>query len=127
MCGICGIYHYATDAPVPRRLVESMAASMRHRGPDDDGFLVQGPIGLGFRRLSIIDLETGHQPISNEDESRWVILNGEIYNYRDLRLQLDAAGHRFRTRSDTETIVHGHEEWGADVTSRLNGIFGFAV
>ena len=127
MCGICGIYHYASDAPVPRRLVESMAASIRHRGPDDDGFHVDGPIGLGFRRLSIIDLETGHQPIPNEDESRWVILNGEIYNYRELRRQLEAAGHRFRTRSDTETIVHGHEEWGADVTSHLNGIFGFAV
>jgi asparagine synthase (glutamine-hydrolysing) len=127
MCGICGIFHYALDAPVARPLVESMAASLRHRGPDDDGFHVDGRIGLGFRRLSIIDLETGHQPIPNEDESRWVILNGEIYNYRELRRELEAAGHRFRTRSDTETIVHGHEEWGADVTRRLNGIFGLAV
>lgn len=104
-----------------------MAASLAHRGPDDEGFHVEGPIGLGFRRLSIIDLETGHQPIPNEDESRWVILNGEIYNYRDLRRELETAGHRFRSRSDTETIVHGHEAWGDEVTNRLNGIFGFAV
>jgi asparagine synthase (glutamine-hydrolysing) len=104
-----------------------MAASLRHRGPDDEGFHLDGPIGLGFRRLSIIDLETGHQPIPNEDASRWVILNGEIYNFRDLRRELEAAGHHFRTRSDTETLVHGHEAWGNDVTNHLNGIFGFAL
>ncbi len=127
MCGICGIFHYRRSEDVSRPLVEAMAESLRHRGPDDDGFLVEGSIGLGFRRLSIIDLTTGHQPIPNEDESRWVILNGEIYNYRDLRRQLEGAGHRFRTVSDTETIVHGHEEWGPDVTNHLNGIFGFAV
>jgi len=127
MCGICGIYHYGGDEPASRPLVEAMAASLRHRGPDDDGFHFDGSLGLGFRRLSIIDLATGHQPIPNEDRSRWVILNGEIYNYRELRRELEAAGHRFQTRSDTETIVHGHEEWGADVAARLNGIFGLAV
>lgn len=127
MCGICGIYEYASGAPADRRLVEAMAASMQHRGPDDDGFLVDGALGLGFRRLSIIDLTTGAQPMPNEDRTRWVILNGEIYNYRDLRRELEASGHRFRTQSDTETIVHGHEQWGADVTGRLNGIFGFAL
>jgi asparagine synthase (glutamine-hydrolysing) len=104
-----------------------MAHSIRHRGPDDDGFLIDGPLGLGFRRLSIIDLSTGHQPIANEDETCWIILNGEIYNYRELRRELAAAGHRFRTQSDTETIVHGYETWGDDVTSRLNGIFDFAL
>ena len=127
MCGICGIFHYGADEPIPRALVGAMAASLRHRGPDDEGFHFEGPIGLGFRRLAIIDLQTGNQPIPNEDSTRWVTLNGEIYNYRELRLQLEAAGHRFRTRSDTETIVHGHEEWGADVVSHLNGMFGLAV
>lgn len=127
MCGICGIYDYRSGAPARRDLVEAMVASLRHRGPDDDGFHFDGSLGLGFRRLSIIDLTTGHQPIANEDETRWVILNGEIYNYRELRQQLEAAGHRFRTQSDTETLVHGHEQWGADVTTHLNGIFGFAL
>jgi asparagine synthase (glutamine-hydrolysing) len=127
MCGICGIYNYATGAPAARALVESMAHSIRHRGPDDDGFHFDGALGLGFRRLSIIDLATGHQPLADEDESRWVILNGEIYNYRGLRAELEAAGHRFRTRTDTETIAHGHEVWGADVTNHLNGMFAFAL
>lgn len=127
MCGICGIFHYAGDEPVSQRLVGAMAGSLRHRGPDDQGFHLDEAIALGFRRLSIIDLDTGNQPIPNEDETRWVVFNGEIYNYRELRTELEGAGHRFRTRSDTETIVHGHEEWGDDVTSRLNGIFGLAV
>jgi asparagine synthase (glutamine-hydrolysing) len=127
MCGICGIYNYATGAPADPARVEAMAQSIRHRGPDDDGFHYDGPLGLGFRRLSIIDLATGHQPLCDENATRWVVLNGEIYNYRELRRELEAAGHRFRTRTDTETIAHGHEEWGADVTNRLNGMFGFAL
>jgi asparagine synthase (glutamine-hydrolysing) len=127
MCGICGIFHYAGDEPVSQRLVAAMTRSLRHRGPDDQGFHVDDTVALGFRRLSIIDLDTGNQPIPNEDSTRWVVFNGEIYNYRELRSELEAAGHRFRTRSDTETIVHGHEEWGDDVTDRLNGIFGLAV
>ena len=127
MCGICGIYNYGSGEPASRELVESMAASIRHRGPDDDGFHFDGPLALGFRRLSIIDLTTGHQPITNEDHTRWITLNGEIYNYRDLRAELQAAGHTFRTQSDTETLVHGHEQWGADVTNHLNGMFGFAL
>jgi len=127
MCGICGIYNYRSGELASRPLVDAMAHSIRHRGPDDDGFLVDGPLGFGFRRLSIIDLTTGHQPIANEDETCWVILNGEIYNYRTLRDELVGAGHRFRTQSDTETIVHGYEAWGDDVTNRLNGIFDFAL
>jgi asparagine synthase (glutamine-hydrolysing) len=127
MCGICGIYDYAGGQPAERRLVEAMAASMRHRGPDDEGFHFDAGLGLGFRRLSIIDLTTGHQPMADESSQRWVILNGEIYNYRELRRELEAAGHHFRTHSDTETLVHGHEVWGADVTTHLNGIFGFAL
>ena len=127
MCGICGIFHYRRDEDVPRPLVQAMATSIRHRGPDDEGFHFDGRLGFGFRRLSIIDLETGHQPLANEDDTRWVMLNGEIYNYRELRRELEGVGHRFRTRTDTETIVHGYEEWGAAVTSRLNGIFGFAL
>jgi asparagine synthase (glutamine-hydrolysing) len=127
MCGICGIYNYATSAPASPAVLESMAASIRHRGPDDDGFHIDGSLGFGFRRLSIIDLTTGHQPMANEDSTCWIILNGEIYNYRNLRADLLSAGHTFRTQSDTETIVHGYEQWGADVTKRLNGIFGFAL
>lgn len=127
MCGICGIYNYATGAPAERARVEAMAASIRHRGPDDDGFHFDGALGLGFRRLSIIDLATGHQPLADENASRWVILNGEIYNYQDLRREQEQAGHRFSTHTDTETLVHGHEMWGADVTQRLNGMFAFAL
>src|SRR5262245_14679733 len=127
MCGICGSYDYAGGAPAQRSRIEAMAASIRHRGPDDDGFHFDGPLGFGFRRLSIIDLTTGHQPISNEDGSRWVIMNGEIYNYRELRRELQSLGHEFRTQSDTETIVNGHEAWGTDVTGHLNGIFGLAL
>jgi asparagine synthase (glutamine-hydrolysing) len=100
---------------------------MRHRGPDDEGFHVEPGVALGMRRLSIIDLSTGHQPIHNEDRSIWVVFNGEIYNYRELRGALEAAGHRFSTSSDTETIVHGYEEWGDAVFSRLRGMFGIAV
>ena len=127
MCGICGIFEYSGEGHVERPLIETMASSIQHRGPDDAGFHVAGPIGLGFRRLSIIDLQGGHQPIPNEDSTCWLILNGEIYNYRELRQQLEAAGHRLRTQADSETIVHGYEEWGADVTNHLNGMFGFAV
>lgn len=127
MCGICGVFAYRDREPAPGSLVRAMAASIRHRGPDDDGFHLDGELGLGFRRLSIIDLTTGHQPIPNEDETAWVILNGEIYNYRELRRELEEAGHRFRTQSDTETIVHGYEQWGDDVTGHLNGIFDFAL
>jgi asparagine synthase (glutamine-hydrolysing) len=131
MCGIAGFADVA--APGSRTLdadrtrVKSMCDVMRHRGPDDDGFYVEPGVALGMRRLSIIDLSTGHQPIHNEDETVWVVFNGEIYNYRELRHELEACGHRFYTSSDTETIVHGYEEWGEAVFSRLRGMFGIAV
>ena len=104
-----------------------MRDSLTHRGPDGQGLFTDGPVGLAMRRLSIIDLETGDQPIGNEDGSIQVVLNGEIYNYPDLRRQLQARGHRFRTRSDTETIVHAYEQWGTDCLGRLNGMFAFAL
>ena len=104
-----------------------MADCMTHRGPDDEGFYFDRWIGLGFRRLSIIDVEGGHQPISNEDGSVWVTFNGEIYNFRELRRELEQLGHAFSTHSDTEVIVHGYEQWGVDCLSRLNGMFGLAI
>jgi asparagine synthase (glutamine-hydrolysing) len=127
MCGICGIYHYRTEEAVSQRLIEDMTAVIRHRGPDDAGFFADGPIGMGMRRLSIIDLDGGAQPISDENERHTTVFNGEIYNFRHLRRQLELCGHVFRTRTDTETIVHGYEEWGFDCLARLNGMFGLAV
>ena len=100
---------------------------MAHRGPDDDGFFTQGKIGLGMRRLSIVDLATGHQPISNEDGSIWIVFNGEIYNHQALREHLITRGHRYRTQSDTETIVHLYEEYGKDCVQHLRGMFAFAI
>ena len=110
-----------------RRTLEAMARSIAHRGPDDEGYYIDGPLGLGFRRLSIIDLGGGHQPMSDADESVWVIFNGEIYNFRDLRQELEGFGHVFRTNSDTEVIVHGYKQWGDDVLNHLNGMFGVAI
>jgi len=104
-----------------------MADTIYHRGPDDDGYYHSGPIGLGFRRLSIIDLNTGHQPISNEDGSVWIVFNGEIYNYQELREYLLSRGHQFRTKSDTEVIVHLYEEYGESCVEKLRGMFGFAI
>lgn len=104
-----------------------MSAAITHRGPDDEGILLLDGVGLGSRRLSIIDLEGGHQPIANEDETLWIVFNGEIYNHPELRQELIAAGHRFRTRTDTEAIVHGYEEWGDGCVERLNGMFAFAI
>jgi len=100
---------------------------IRHRGPDSDGFYVRGPVGLGVRRLSVIDLTTGGQPLSNEDGTVWLVFNGEIYNYRELRAQLKIKGHRFRTESDTETIVHLYEEFGTSCVDSLRGMFAFAL
>ena len=104
-----------------------MTETLAHRGPDDDGFFVEGRVGLGFRRLSIIDLSGGRQPIFNEDGSAAIIFNGEIYNYRDLAAELAAAGHTFKTRSDTETILHAYEEYGDDCVQHLRGMFAFAI
>ena len=104
-----------------------MARAIAHRGPDDEGYFVSGPIGLGFRRLSIIDLAGGHQPMFDAEQTVSVIFNGEIYNYKELREQLQGRGYQFRTASDTEVIVHGYKEWGTDVFSHLNGMFGLAI
>ena len=127
MCGICGIFLLDSAAGVDRAVLERMNRTMVHRGPDDEGYYVSGAVGLAMRRLSIIDLEGGHQPITNEDESLWIVFNGEIYNYPELRSELVSKGHRFRTRSDTEVILHLYEEMGEDCVTRLNGMFGFAL
>lgn len=127
MCGICGIYHYRTGQPADERLVRDMAQVIRHRGPDDDGFYMEGPLGLGMRRLSIIDLEGGAQPIAGEAGDVVTVFNGEIYNFRELRRELESHSHVFATRADTEVIVHGYEQWGFAALERLNGMFGIAV
>ncbi len=127
MCGICGIFLLDPGDVVARPLLERMNRTMNHRGPDDEGYYVSGPVGLGMRRLSIIDLDGGRQPVANEDETISIVFNGEIYNYPELRSELLAKGHRFRTRSDTEVIVHLYEELGEDCVSRLNGMFAFAL
>jgi asparagine synthase (glutamine-hydrolysing) len=127
MCGICGQLNFAKDEPVNPDTIRLMSRSMLHRGPDDEGDYISGPIGLGFRRLSIIDLSGGQQPMSDEDQSVQVVFNGEIFNFRELRKELERHGYKFRTRSDTEVIVHGYKEWGTDVFNRLNGMFGIAI
>ena len=127
MCGICGKLIFDQNGQVSRPLLEQMTAAIRHRGADDEGFYLSGQVGFGFRRLSIIDLATGHQPLSNEDGSVWVVFNGEIYNYRELRQELVARGHHFKTKTDTEVIVHLYEEDGADCVRKLRGMFGFAL
>ncbi len=122
MCGIVGLAGFDNDA-----LLQRMCASLTHRGPDESGFHTEPGVGLAMRRLSIIDLATGHQPIANEDRRVWVVLNGEVYNYQDLTADLMSLGHRFRTRSDTETIVHLYEEYGLDFVQHLRGMFGLAL
>jgi asparagine synthase (glutamine-hydrolysing) len=127
MCGICGQFSFSSDRRVVIEDVLPMANSLVHRGPDDEGFYVDRNIGFGFRRLSIIDLEGGHQPMTNNEGSVWVIFNGEIYNFKELRKTLQDRGYRFRTNSDTEVIVHGYSEWADDVLGKLNGMFGLAI
>ncbi len=125
MCGICGIAGEGADAAVPP--LERMLAALRHRGPDDSGWLAAPGVALGSRRLRIIDLPGGRQPMTGEDGRVVVIFNGEITNFQELRRELEGRGHRFRTRSDTETIVHAYEEWGEECAGRLDGMFAFAV
>ena len=127
MCGITGIFEYRRRNEIPPDLVHRMNETIVHRGPDDEGIYVGPGIGLGFRRLSIIDLSGGHQPIPNEDETLWVMLNGEIYNYPELRQHLTDRGHAFKTCSDTETIVHLYEEYGEDCIRHLRGMFAVAL
>jgi asparagine synthase (glutamine-hydrolysing) len=127
MCGICGIFYTDRARRVERDTLTEMNERIVHRGPDDDGFLVEANIGLAMRRLSIIDIQTGHQPICNEDENVWIVYNGELYNHLELRRDLEACGHRYRTKSDTETIVHLYEEYGRDCVKYLRGMFAFAI
>lgn len=127
MCGITGIYNYKTTAPVLHYTLKTMSDAIIHRGPDDEGFYIRGTLGLAFRRLSIIDLDTGNQPIHNEDKSVWVVFNGEIYNYVELREELNRLGHSFYTKSDTEVIVHLYEEHGKDFVQFLNGMYAIAL
>lgn len=127
MCGICGIVYADPERPVEAAVVERMCDAIVHRGPDDQGQWVRGNAGIGMRRLSIIDLAGGHQPMANEDETIWIVFNGEIYNHLELRRELTSRGHRFRTRSDTEAIVHAYEEWGERCPEKLNGMFAFAI
>ena len=127
MCGIAGIVHRDAERPVSPEVVTAMCDAIRHRGPDDQGFFIDGRVGLGMRRLSIIDLAGSQQPISNEDGSANIIFNGEIYNYRELRRGLRARGHGLRTDGDAETILHLYEELGPACVKQLRGMFAFAI
>jgi asparagine synthase (glutamine-hydrolysing) len=127
MCGIAGKYNFEPDRPVDRERLTAMTTVIAHRGPDADGFYTGGGIGLGHRRLSIIDLATGDQPLTNEDGTIWIVFNGEIYNFAEIRATLEAHGHRFRTHSDTEAIVHAYEQWGDAAVDRFRGMFAFAL
>jgi asparagine synthase (glutamine-hydrolysing) len=127
MCGIAGRFNYDPLQPVDPAVLTAMTDAVSHRGPDAAGYFVDNGIGLGHRRLSIIDLSTGDQPLGNEDGSIQVVFNGEIYNFADVRGELLAKGHRFRTNSDTEVIVHGYEEWGERCVDRFRGMFAFAL
>jgi asparagine synthase (glutamine-hydrolysing) len=127
MCGVAGILEFGSDARVSAPALRDMCSIISHRGPDDDGFYTDGALGIGMRRLSIVDVAGGHQPISNEDGTLWIVFNGEIYNHAALREDLMARGHRYVTHSDTETIIHLYEQYGADCVQRLRGMFAFAI
>ena len=127
MCGVCGIINCDRENTVNQNLIKKMCDTIIHRGPDDDGFYVNENVGLGMRRLSIIDLSTGKQPISNENGKIWIVFNGEIYNFKELKAELEKAGHKFKTQTDTEAIVHAYEEYGESCVKKLNGMFAFAI
>jgi asparagine synthase (glutamine-hydrolysing) len=127
MCGICGIFFVSRDGRVPGDALARMNQSIAHRGPDDEGFFVEENVGLAMRRLSIIDVKSGHQPISNENRDIWIVFNGEIYNHSDLRAGLESRRHQYRTRSDTETIIHLYEEYGSQCVKHLRGMFAFVI
>src|SRR5436309_11057086 len=127
MCGIAGIVHHDRRRPVAAATIQDMCAALRHRGPDDQGIHVADGVGLGMRRLSIIDLAGGHQPIFNEDGSKVIVFNGEIYNYKELRRELIARGHVLRSQGDTETVLHLYEELGPECVTQLRGMFAFAI
>src|SRR5262245_34341253 len=127
MCGIVGILEQAEKESIGQRELRQMLAAIRHRGPDEFGIYLDPQVGLGSARLSIIDLSTGQQPIATADENLWIVFNGEIFNYLELRQELEGLGHRFRTQSDTEVLLHAYEEFGPECLNRLNGQFAFAV
>jgi asparagine synthase (glutamine-hydrolysing) len=127
MCGIAGVVEFNRRAEVDPQGLRRMCAAMAHRGPDDEGIRTEGRVGIAMRRLSIIDVASGHQPLSNEDGTIWIVFNGEIYNHAALRKQLEEKGHRYRTHCDTETIVHLYEEYGRDCVQHLRGMFAFAI
>jgi asparagine synthase (glutamine-hydrolysing) len=127
MCGICGVMNFSRKHHVERLGLEAMNQQIVHRGPDDAGFYLSENVGLAMRRLSIIDLQAGHQPVANEDGTVWLVYNGEIYNHRELRKRLETHGHHFRSQSDTETIVHLYEQYGRDCVKHLRGMFAFAL
>src|SRR5690606_4302945 len=127
MCGICGVVQVKDKRPVNHQVVERMTRCMSHRGPDEEGLYHRQNAALGARRLSIIDVSGGQQPIANEDETLWIVFNGEIYNYQQLRIFLQKRGHFLRTEGDTEVILHLYEEFGPDCVQHLNGIFAFAI
>lgn len=127
MCGICGQFNFRKENRVETADIRRMCRVITHRGPDDEGVYVKDNVGIGMRRLSIIDLVSGHQPLSNEDGTVWIVFNGEIYNYKEVRQQLIQLGHKFATNSDTETIVHAYEEYGVNCPEKLNGMFAFAI
>ena len=127
LCGICGVVYKDSERIVDPDLIERMTHALAHRGPDGFGIHQEPGLAIGHRRLSIIDLVTGSQPLANEDETVWVTFNGEIYNFQDLRLELEAKGHLFRTRSDTEVLVHLWEELGPAMLGRLRGMFAFGL
>src|ERR1700691_3231297 len=126
MCGIAGIFSPG-DKPVFEQELRNMCDAITYRGPDDEGYYLAPQVGLGMRRLSIIDLASGHQPVANEDGSVWVVLNGEIYNYKETRRALKAKGHVFSTATDTEVIVHLYEEYGSGCVDHMRGMFAFAL
>lgn len=127
MCGICGIVSFEGGRPPAQEELRAMSGVMVHRGPDDEGYFTDGPVGLGFRRLAIVDLSGGHQPMSNEDGTVWIIFNGEVYNHADHRADLERRGHRYTNRSDTETIIHLYEEYGPRCVEYLRGMFAFVI
>ena len=127
MCGICGQLVSDPAQGADGELLRRLNATIRHRGPDSEGYYLKGPVGLAISRLAIIDVSGGQQPIRNEDGSIVVVFNGEIYNFRELRTELEGLGHRFKTQSDTEVIVHGYEQWGDDALHRFNGMFAIAL
>ena len=127
MCGICGIFNLDGE-PIPHRYIKSMTDAMAHRGPDDEGHYIDGDMALGHRRLAILDLTSeGHQPMLTQDRQYVLSYNGEVYNFKELRAELESLGHQFRSRSDSEVVLHAYAQWGSDCVERFNGMFAFAI